>query len=202
MTVWYQANLAVSDVIINGVECCIKFIEWNPDNSKFPWCVWVQFTDPAIWQRMSTQIQMFASQFVAHQWTPIQSIQQSFIVKGNWTVTCTQFPLHHASAHSINVAQSSTYTKIVVYMSTEKKLPKWWWEHMHYVAFSCCTSLQGLHIVDINETAIHVSQKLKNYLSHEKEEMQLCYMPTYNMHNCIILTYNNVDSLHHKWKVI
>ena len=94
------------------------------------------------------------------------------------------------------------YTTIVVDMSTEKKPPKQWWEHMNYVAFSCCTSLQGLHIVHINETAIHVSQKVKNYLSHEKEEMQLCYMPTYNMHNCIILIYNNVGSLHHKWKTI
>ena len=73
---------------------------------------------------------------------------------------------------------------------------------MHYVAFSCCTSLQGLHIMNINETAIHVSQKVKNYLSDEKEEMQLCYMPMYNMCNQIMLTYNNVGSLHHKWKAI
>ena len=68
-------------------------------------------------------------------------------------------------------------------MSTEKKTPNQWWEHMHYVAFSHCTSLQGLHMVDINETAICVSQKVKNYVSPEKKEMQLCYMPTYNMHN-------------------
>ena len=32
--------------------------------------------------------------------------------------------------------------------------------------------------------------------------MQLCYMPMYNMHNQIMLTYNNVGSLHHKWKNI
>ena len=55
--------------------------------------------------------------------------------------------------------------------------------------------------MDINETAIRVSQKVKK-LSHGKEEMQLCCMPTYNMCNCIILTYNNVGSLYHKWKAI
>ena len=42
------ANLVVSDGIISGVECHIKFIECNPHNLKFPQCVWVQFTDPAI----------------------------------------------------------------------------------------------------------------------------------------------------------
>ena len=65
-----------------------------------------------------------SSKFVAHQWTPIQSIQQSFIVKQNQTVTRTLFPLHLVSACSIHVAQSSTYTKIVVDMSTEKKTHK------------------------------------------------------------------------------
>ena len=196
------ANLAVSDGIISGGEWHIKFIEYNSHNLKFFQCVWVQFTDPAIGKECQCKYKCLHSQFVAHQWTPIQSIQWSFIVKQNQTVTHTQFPLCLASAHSIHVAQSSTYTKIFVDMSNEKSTPKQWWEHMHYVAFSCCTSLQGLHIMDINETAIPVSQKVKNYPSHEKEEMQLCYMPTYNMCNHIVLTYNNVGSLHHKWKAI
>ena len=56
--------------------------------------------------------------------------------------------------------------------------------------------------IDINETVICVSQKVKNYVSLEKKEMQLCYMPTYNMHNQIMITYNNVGSLHHKCKAI
>ena len=32
--------------------------------------------------------------------------------------------------------------------------------------------------------------------------MQLCYVAMYNMCSRIILTYNNVGNLHHKWKAI
>ena len=120
------ATLAVSDGIINGAECYIRFIECNPHNQKCPQSVWVQFTDPAIGKECRHKYKCSHSKFVAHQWTPIQSIQQSFIVKWNQTVTHTQFPLCLASACSIHVAQSSTFTKLVVDMSTEKNPPKQW----------------------------------------------------------------------------
>jgi hypothetical protein len=87
-------------------------------------------------------------------------------------------------------------------MSTEKNPPKQWWNHMHYVAFSRCTSLQGLNIVNINEAAIGASDQVKHYLAHEKKVMQLCYMPTYNMHHHLNVAYNNVGSIHHKWPAI
>ena len=135
------ANLAVSDGIINGAECHIKFIECNCHNLKLHQCVWLQFMDPAIGKEYQCKYKSLHSQFVAHKWTPIQSIQQSFIAKWNQTVTHTQFPISLASAHSIHVALSSMYTKTFVDMSTEKSPPKQWWELVHSVAFSYWTSL-------------------------------------------------------------
>ena len=83
-------------------------------------------------------------------------------MKQNQTVTHTQFPLGLASAHSIHVAQSSTYTKIVVDMSTEKNPTKTMvGTHALYGIQLLYKSARSPHH-DINETAIHVSQKVKN----------------------------------------
>ena len=154
------------------------------------------------WQRKLTQIQMFTLSICSTS-MDTNSIN-SAVIHCEMEPNCYSHKISPASCicslctccSKLNIHQSCCWH---VYW---EKPPKQWWEHMHYVAFSHCTSLQGPHIVDINETAISVSQKVKNYVSHEKKEMQLFYMPMYNMHNWIMLTYNDVGSLHHKWKAI
>ena len=39
------SNIAVHDGLINGAECCIKYIQEQENKSNFPVIVWVQFED-------------------------------------------------------------------------------------------------------------------------------------------------------------
>ena len=42
------SNIAVHDGLMNGAECCIKYIQRQDGNSKFPAIIWVQFEDDCI----------------------------------------------------------------------------------------------------------------------------------------------------------
>ena len=50
-------NIAVQDGIMNGAECCIKYIQPQAHDSTFPATVWVQFEDSRVgklqWQKYS-----------------------------------------------------------------------------------------------------------------------------------------------------
>ena len=39
------SNIAVHDGLINGAECCIKYIQEQENKSNFPAIVWVHFED-------------------------------------------------------------------------------------------------------------------------------------------------------------
>ena len=112
------ANLAVSDGIINGAECHIRFIECNPHKHNFPQCVWVQFTDPAIGKECRHNYKY--SHSICSTLMDTNSVN-SVVIHCEMEPNCHMhtIPLHLASACSIHVAQSSTYTKIVVDKSTE-----------------------------------------------------------------------------------
>ena len=196
------ANVATEDGIMNGAECRLQFIEPNVHNADFPLSVWVKFSDPSIGKERRKTYVRTHPQYVHQQWTPIEAIQRAFTVRREHTVIRTQFPLRLASARTIHVAQSSTYENIVVDMSTSKRPPDHWWEHMHYVAFSRCTSLQGLHIVNLNTDKIRCSKSVTAYLQCEKKEMPLCFLPSYDQTDSFCVTYNNVGGLHSKWNMV
>ena len=80
--------------------------------------------------------------------------------------------------------------------------PSAWWNHMHYVALSRCTSLQGLHIVDLNIKGISASKKVLDFLNNEKKPLQLAYTPTYAKEDKLSVTFNNVGSVIRKWEAI
>ena len=196
------ANVAVDNGMVNGAECYVRVVENNPLNPDFPKCIWVEFIDRQIGQNIHRSCSNQYSLKISKTWTPIYSIRRSFTVKCDQKVTRIQFPLQLGSARTIHKAQSSTYQEIVVDMSTQKKPPKHFWEHMHYVAFSRCTSLDGLHIVDINEKNICQSEKVKLYLLENKRNMELCYVPSYKMENYLKISYNNICSFMKKKKAI
>ena len=69
-------------------------------------------------------------------------------------------PLWPAAARTIHVSQSCTYTNIVLDMFTDHNPQKIWWEHMHCVALSPVTSLNGLNLVNLNESNMCVPIKV------------------------------------------
>ena len=108
---------------------------------------------------------------------------------------CTQFPLHLAVARTVHKSQSSTCSELVVNFVTKKSPPKHFWEHLIYVGLSRVPSLKGLYVVNLNAEHICRSEKVKNYLSQEKKDIELCYQPTYKTENSIKIIYNNVCSI-------
>ena len=90
----------------------------------------------------------------------------------------------------------------MVDFSTKKSPPKHFWEHLIYVGLSRVPSLQGLHVVNLNTQHIHCSEKVKNYLSHEKTNLELCYQPMYDVQDSIKIVYSNVCSIAKKWNAI
>ena len=58
-------------------------------------------------------------------------------------------------------------------------------------------------MLSISMQNVSVSQKkVKNYLSYERRNLQLCYQPSYEIENCVNIFYNNVCSVAKKWKAI
>ena len=117
-------------------------------------------------------------------------------------MTCTQFPLQLAVARTVHKSQSSTCPELVVNFSTKKSPPKHFWEHLIYVGLSRVPSLKGLYVVNLNAECICKSEKVKNYLSLEKKDLEICYQPMYKTENNIKIVYNNVCSMAKKWKAI
>ena len=195
------ANVAVDDGLVNGAECYVRGIEDDPSNVNFPKYIWIEFTDIKIGQKLRRVSNHQYSSKIPKTWTPLSSVR-SFIVKRDQRVTRRQFPLQLGAAHTIHKAQSSTFGQIVVDMFTLKNPPRRFWEHTHYVAWSRCTSLDGLFIVNINEEYICQSEQVRRYLSEDKKELELCYTPSYQVEDSIKIMYHNVCSISRKQGVI
>ena len=160
------SNIDVTDGLINGAECCIKYIQTKKDQEQniIPITVWVQFENEQIGKNhRNKNSYLYSNIKIHHNWTPINKIKRSFLVKDIW-IHRIQFPLRQAAARTIHVSQSSTYKKIYVDLKTYSNPPKTWWEHMHYVALSRVTNYAGIYINDLNESQICVSKKVSHYL--------------------------------------
>ena len=188
--------------MVNGAECHVRCIERNPANESFPKCIWVEFIDSAVGRNLRRKWNTQNNSKILGTWTPLFTIDRPFTVRRNQRVTQTQFPLQVAAACTVHKSQSSTCPELVVDFSTKKSPPKHFWEHLIYVGLSRVPSLQGLHIVNLNTQHIHCSEKVKNYLLHEKTNLALCYQPMYEAQNSIKIVYSNVCSIAKKWKAI
>ena len=196
------ANVDVEDGMVNGAECRVRYIEKNPANETFPKCIWVEFIISVVGRNLHRTWNTPNNSKVKNTWTPLFSIWRTFTVRRNEKVTRTQFPLQLAVARTVHKSQSSTCPELVVNFVTTKSPLKHFWEHIIYVGLSRVPSLKGLYIVNLNAERICRSEKVRNYLSLEKKDLELCYQPTYKTENSIKIVYNNVCSMAKKWKAI
>ena len=196
------ANIAPTDGIVNGAECIVRHIEPNTSDG-LPQFVWVKFLDENTGKELRRRIRPTFREFVAQNWTPIQPITRTFVAtRNNYHILRKQYPLQMSAGRTIHKAQSATHTNIVVDLSGPERAPKTFWQHMHYVALSRCTKLDGLHIIDLNEKMICASDKVTNYLAHQRKLLDLCYTPHYASGDRMSVVYNNVGSIAPKWAAI
>ena len=102
------SNIDVTDGLINGAECCIKYIQTKKDQEQniIPITVWVQFENEQIGRNhRNKNSYLYSNIKIHHNWTPINKIKRSFLVKDIW-IHRIQFPLQQAAARTIHVSQS------------------------------------------------------------------------------------------------
>ena len=123
----------MQDGIMNGAECCIKYIQPQAHDSTFPAIVWVQIEDSRVGKLQWQKYSYLQNTHILQDWTPIFAQKRSFLIKDVW-VTHVQFPMRNAAAHTIHVAQSATFRQIYIDMSTNTKPPQ-------NIGGSICTTL-------------------------------------------------------------
>ena len=170
----------MNDGIINGAECCIKYIETKQDENKkvIPTIIWVQLENEKNGKdHRQKNSYLYQNKQINHKWTPITKIHRSFLVKNIW-IHCIQFPINQAAARTIHVSQSSMYNKIYV------------------------TKYEGLYIADINKTQICVSKKVSEYLLQAHKNKSLKILINISWQNKINILFNNTRSFKKYYHII
>lgn len=102
-------------------------------------------------------------------WTPILEVTRQLRInrKSQVQILRKQFPLRPASAKTIHRCQGDTLNAAVV------DFPRSTQEHMHYVGLSRVRNSSSLHIINLNEHKIRVSEKVVNEMNRLRTEANL-----------------------------
>ena len=104
-----------------------------------------------------------------------------------------QFPLRPTAAKTIHCGQGDTLDEAVVDCLVLAR------EHMHYVGLSRVRNSSALHILNLNENKIKVSEKVKNKTSRPRTEatlVPLAILQTVGSPKTKTILFQNVRSLH------
>ncbi|XP_070548510.1 uncharacterized protein [Ptychodera flava] len=192
------ANIDVEDGMTNGAGCIVQQIDFRMTNtsSNRPSIIWVKFDDENIGHFRRHKYRHLYHTTINKQWTPIFDIKRQFPqsrYNKHVSVMRIQFPLTPSAAKTIHKSQGSTMDEVVINMAGNKT------DHIHYVAISRVTTLNGLHIVDLNKSKISISEAVRNEMFRLRQhiKLHLCFTPLYELPNdhCKIV-FLNARSLH------
>ncbi|XP_062584589.1 uncharacterized protein LOC134246276, partial [Saccostrea cucullata] len=188
-------NIDVTDGLTNGSSCTVFLVENRLPGVSRPSIVWVKFLDSAVGRIARQKYRHLFHDGVMDDWTPIFDCQRSFVFNST-TYQRIQFPLRPAAGKTIHKAQGCTVDEIVVDLSQSRirKTP-----HIHYVALSRVRSVDKLHILNFNEQALTVDDKVVEEMERMRKEapLKLCYLPLYKTEqNKLKIMFNNARSLH------
>ncbi|PIK46449.1 hypothetical protein BSL78_16696 [Apostichopus japonicus] len=141
-------NVSVEDGMINGATGIIKYV----DNVHDIHIIWIQFDDISVGKACRHAKKELYNSKIAPSWTPISQIGRQFRIghNKNAQVMRKQFPLRPATAKTVHRCQGDTMKEIVVDMSGARSQC-----HIHYVALSRVTSLNGLYVLHLNPAKIN-----------------------------------------------
>ncbi|XP_078352155.1 uncharacterized protein LOC144636825 [Oculina patagonica] len=151
-------NIRLDDGLTNGSAGLVRFISLL--NSDCPdGIVWVEFDHAKVGEKTRNENRSLYSDNIQQSWTPIKPVCVTFFVgRGKAAqIVRKQFPLRQSAGKTIHRSQGDTETKVVVDLTSRRAIP-----HIHYVALSRVTTIDGLHIKNLNEKKITVSNKVKN----------------------------------------
>jgi len=193
-------NVSVLDGMTNGAECIIEKIDYRVANSSRPSIIWVSFSENSIGHNHRKEYFHLYHNNINKSWTPVLEIcrQFRFNKKGQTQVLRKQFPLRPAAAKTIHRCQGDTLNEAVV------DFPSITREHIHYVGLSRVRNSSTLHILNLNEQKIKVSNSVQTEMLRLRNEASLtCCLPYLYMYdstkcnsNKITILFHNVRSLH------
>ena len=173
----------------------IKLIQLSND-TKPSGLVWVQFDYKDVGKKTRQENRHRYIRGIPNTWTPIKPVTTQFTVGKTKSaqVVRKQFPLRPASAKTVHRSQGDTQTQIVVNLNTRRAIP-----HIHYVALSRVTTIEGLYITDLCESKISVDPNVveEMQLLRNDYKLDLCFTPLYMLnHSDLKICYLNARSLH------
>ena len=171
------ANVRTDDGLTNGASNIIKLIQLR-DDSKPSGLIWVQFDCEDVGKKTRQENRTLYFRGIESTWTPIKPVTTQFAVGKTKSaqVVRKQFPLRPASAKTVHRSQGDTQSQIVVNLNTKRAIP-----HIHYVALSRVTTIEGLHITDLCEDKISIDQSVVKEMEMLRTErsLKLCFTPLY-----------------------
>ena len=188
-------NIRIDDGMTNGVSNVIKRIHLT-DDSKPSGLVWVQFDYHDVGKKTREENRNLYTGGIRNTWTPIKPVTTQFAVGKTKSaqVVRKQFPLRPALAKTVHRSQGDTKSQIVVNLNTRRAIP-----HIHYVALSRVTAIEGLYITDLCESKISVDPKVvkEMQLLRNEYKLDLCFTPLYMLENTHFkICYLNARSLY------
>ena len=159
----------------NGASSVIKHIHLS-DDSKPSGLIWVQFDYHDVGKKTRQENRNLYTGAMRNTWTLIKPITTQFAVGKTKSaqVVRKQFPIKPASAKTVHRSQGDTQSQIVVNLNTRRAIP-----HIHYVALSRVTAIEGLYITDLCESKISVDPKVvkEMQLLRNEYKLDLCFTP-------------------------
>ena len=186
----------MTDGLTNGAECVIEDIDYRVDNSTRPSIIWVSFPHLEIGRRWRREHAHLYNTDKNKNWTPILEVTKQFQIhkKSKVQILRRQFPLRPAAAKTIDRCQGDTLIEAVVDFPTSTR------EHMHYVGLSRVRNSSSLHVLNLNEKKIKVSEKVKNEMNRLRTDASLKTLAVLqvDIHSpqTKIILFQNVRSLH------
>ncbi|KAJ8050657.1 ATP-dependent DNA helicase pfh1 [Holothuria leucospilota] len=185
-------NVAVDDGLINGASGIVKCIQNVQTNQIHT--IWIQFDDPSIGKTFGQSTRHLISSDLPSVWTAINRVSRQFRTgrSKNAEIFREQFPLRPASAKTVHRCQGDTLSEVDVDMSGQSSQC-----HIHYVAFSCVTSLNGLYILNLNPDKIKVGPRVVTEMETLRTErfVRICVPGITTTENTATIIHQNVRSI-------
>lgn len=159
-------NINVEDGMTNGAACHVKKFDFRIAGSERCSIVWVAFEEGAIGRQWREKYKHLYVCGINRLWTPILETTRQFTLQyfKTYSIVRRQFPLMVAAGKTVHKAQGSTLQGVVIDFGNRKN------DHMHYVGLSRVRNLKSLHIQNLNQGKISVSNSVKTEMARLRND--------------------------------
>ena len=173
-------NVRTDDGLTNGASNVVKHVKSN-QLDKPSGIIWVELNDEDVGRKTRQENRHLCTrEGIQPTWTPIKPITTQFAVGRTKSVQVVrkQFPLRPAAAKTVHRSQGDTQPQIVANLNTKRAIP-----HIHYVALSRVTTMEGLYITDLCKNKIAVDPKVVKEMLQLRTQryLELCFTPLYQL---------------------